>query len=35
MPDAFLISGARTPIGKFQGGLADLPSPKLSGPRRR
>jgi len=29
MPDAFLISATRTPIGKFQGGLAELPTPKL------
>jgi acetyl-CoA C-acetyltransferase len=29
MPDAYLIAGARTPIGKYQGGLAELPAPKL------
>lgn len=29
MADAFLVSGARTPIGKFQGGFLDLPAPKL------
>jgi acetyl-CoA C-acetyltransferase len=29
MPDAFLVAAARTPIGKFQGGLVDLPAPKL------
>lgn len=29
MPDAFLLSAARTPIGKFLGGLADLPAPDL------
>ncbi|MDY3562893.1 acetyl-CoA C-acyltransferase [Gemmata sp. JC673] len=27
--DAFILSAARTPIGKFLGGLADLPAPKL------
>lgn len=27
--DAFLLSAVRTPIGKFLGGLADLPAPKL------
>lgn len=27
--DAFLISAVRTPIGKFLGGLSDLPAPKL------
>src|SRR3954471_6121127 len=29
MPDAFILSAVRTPIGKFLGGLADLPAPKL------
>jgi acetyl-CoA C-acetyltransferase len=29
MPDAFLLSAARTPIGKFLGGLADVPAPQL------
>jgi acetyl-CoA C-acetyltransferase len=29
MADAFLLSGVRTPIGKFLGGLADLPAPQL------
>lgn len=27
--DAFILSAVRTPIGKFLGGLADLPAPKL------
>jgi acetyl-CoA C-acetyltransferase len=27
--DAFILSAARTPIGKFLGGLADLPAPAL------
>lgn len=31
MPDAFLISAVRTPIGKFLGGLADVPAPQLGG----
>lgn len=31
MAEAFLISAARTPIGKFLGGLSDLPAPKLGG----
>ncbi len=31
MPDAFLISAVRTPIGKFLGGLADVPAPDLGG----
>ena len=26
---AYLLAGCRTPIGKFQGGLATLPAPKL------
>jgi acetyl-CoA C-acetyltransferase len=29
MIDAFLLSAARTPIGKFQGAFAALPAPKL------
>src|SRR6266853_4526754 len=29
MPDAFLVSAARTPIGKYLGGLADLSAPEL------
>jgi acetyl-CoA C-acetyltransferase len=29
MPDAYLVSAARTPIGKFLGGLADVPAPQL------
>ena len=29
MPDAFLLSAVRTPIGKFLGGLADLSAPQL------
>jgi acetyl-CoA C-acetyltransferase len=29
MADAFLLSAARTPIGKFLGGLAELPAPQL------
>jgi acetyl-CoA C-acetyltransferase len=29
MADAFVLSAARTPIGKFLGGLADLPAPQL------
>ncbi|HEY1186115.1 MAG TPA: acetyl-CoA C-acetyltransferase [Gemmata sp.] len=27
--DAYILSAARTPIGKFLGGLADVPAPKL------
>ena len=27
--DAYILSAARTPIGKFLGGLADIPAPKL------
>ena len=27
--DAFILSAARTPIGKFLGGLSELPAPKL------
>jgi acetyl-CoA C-acetyltransferase len=29
MADAFLLSAARTPIGKYLGGLADVPAPDL------
>jgi acetyl-CoA C-acetyltransferase len=29
MADAFILSAARTPIGKYLGGLADLPAPHL------
>jgi acetyl-CoA C-acetyltransferase len=29
MADAFLLSAARTPIGKFLGALADVPAPQL------
>src|SRR5260370_41230722 len=29
MPDVFLVSAARTPIGKYLGTLADLPAPEL------
>ena len=29
MPDAFIFSAARTPIGKFLGGLAELPAPQI------
>jgi acetyl-CoA C-acetyltransferase len=29
MAEAFLLSGARTPIGKYLGALADLPAPQL------
>src|SRR5579884_3242868 len=29
MADAYLLSAARTPIGKFQGGLANVPAPQL------
>jgi acetyl-CoA C-acetyltransferase len=29
MPDAFLLSAVRTPIGKFLGGLAELTAPQL------
>jgi acetyl-CoA C-acetyltransferase len=29
MAEAFLLSAARTPIGKFLGGLADVPAPQL------
>src|SRR5688572_27222470 len=31
MADAFLHSAARTPIGKFLGGLSELPAPQLGG----
>src|SRR5262245_6247782 len=29
MAEAFLLSAVRTPIGKFLGGLADIPAPQL------
>jgi acetyl-CoA C-acetyltransferase len=29
MRDAFVLSGARTPIGRFLGGLRDVPAPEL------
>src|SRR5947207_8374232 len=29
MSEAFLLSAARTPIGKYLGGLADVPAPQL------
>jgi acetyl-CoA C-acetyltransferase len=29
MPEAFLLSAARTPIGRYLGALADLPAPRL------
>ena len=29
MPDAFLLSAARTPIGKYLGALAEVPAPQL------
>jgi acetyl-CoA C-acetyltransferase len=29
MPEAFILSGARTPIGKFLGALAEMPAPEL------
>src|SRR6185436_8670926 len=29
MPDAFLLSAVRTPIGKYLGGLGDIPAPEL------
>ena len=32
MPDAFLLAAARTPIGKFLGGLADVPAVELAAP---
>ncbi len=31
MPEAVLLSAARTPIGRFQGGLAKLSAPQLGG----
>ena len=31
MPEAFLVSAVRTPIGKFLGGLAEVPAPQLGG----
>jgi acetyl-CoA C-acetyltransferase len=29
MPDVVILSGVRTPIGRFQGGLAPVPAPRL------
>src|SRR5271168_1424600 len=29
MPDAFLLCAARTPIGKYLGGLSEVPAPQL------
>jgi len=29
MPEAFIVSAARTPIGKYLGALSDLPAPQL------
>ncbi len=29
MPDAFILSAVRTPIGKFLGGFAEVPAPQL------
>src|SRR3979490_447727 len=29
MADAFILSAVRTPIGKYLGGLADVPAPQL------
>src|ERR671928_2119325 len=29
MPDAYLLSAARTPVGKYLGALADVPAPQL------
>ena len=31
MPDAYIVSAVRTPIGKYLGALADLPAPELGG----
>lgn len=31
MPEAFIVAGVRTPIGKYLGGLADITSPQLGG----
>src|SRR5437660_7919175 len=31
MPEAFILSAARTPIGKYLGALADVPAPQLGG----
>lgn len=31
MPEAFLLAAVRTPVGKFMGGLAEMPAPKLGG----
>jgi acetyl-CoA C-acetyltransferase len=29
MPEAFIVSAVRTPVGKFQGSLKDIPAPRL------
>ncbi|HMP16925.1 MAG TPA: beta-ketoacyl synthase N-terminal-like domain-containing protein, partial [Gemmatales bacterium] len=29
MSDAYIVAAARSPIGKFLGGLTDIPSPRL------
>src|SRR5689334_9259585 len=29
MPEAFILSAARTPIGKYLGSLAEVPAPEL------
>jgi acetyl-CoA C-acetyltransferase len=31
MPEAYIVSAARTPVGKFQGGLASVRAPELGG----
>ncbi len=31
MSDAFILAAARTPIGKYLGGLADMTAPQLGG----
>src|SRR4051794_18646638 len=31
MADAYILSAVRTPVGKFLGGLADVPAPALGG----
>ncbi len=30
MPDAYILAGARTPIGKFLGAFQDIPAPELA-----
>ena len=30
-PDVVIVSGARTPIGRFQGALSAIPAPELGG----